>query len=239
MEQTNMAGTENPQQSVEGLSFKGIFQVFYDPAGFFNNLKNDPKILIPYILIGIVFAAMLYLLSDLILQMQLESPEAQERLQGQQLTPELMRIQKYVIIAGGTIVMLLAPLLAAGLAILVGNFFMGLKARFKQILSVVLYSELIYAIGGLVVVPMVLAKKSLATSLSLGVLVASQGADSLAYTALSKIDLFLIWEIIVVGIGLAAVYNIPRNKGYVISVLSVGMLSVLHVLFTAVMKAIS
>ena len=82
------------------------------------------------------------------------------------------------------------------------------------------------------------AKGSMAISLSAAVLVASEGVDSFIYVALSKIDLFNIWEIIVVGIGLAAVYNIPRNKGYVLSVLSVGMLSILHIVFTAIGKAV-
>ena len=118
------------------------------------------------------------------------------------------------------------------------NFVFAGKARFKQLLSVMLYGEIIYGLGMIVVLPMVLAKKSILVSLSLGVLAASQGPESILYLALSKIDLFLIWEIIAIGIGLSVIYGIPRNKGYLLSVLSMGMLSIMHVVFSAVGKLI-
>ena len=102
-----------------------------------------------------------------------------------------------------------------------------------------LYGEIIYGLGMLVILPMVLAKKSILGSLSLAVLAAGQGPDSILYLALSKIDLFLIWEIIAIGIGLSIVYGVPRNRGYTLSVLSMGLLPVIQVLTTIVSKAIS
>lgn len=239
MEQTNTAGTTVPQQSVKGLSLKGIAQVFYQPAEFFTALKNQPRLLLVYIFLAIVFTAFFFMIADLVLQMQLESPDLERRLQGQPVTPQLKEIMLWQTRIGGPIFMILGPLVAALFAMIVGNFFMGLKkARFKQLWSVMAYGNVIYAVGALVMMPLMLAKDSLMISLSLGVLVANQGPESLIYLALSKIGVFVIWEIIVVGIGLAAVYDIPRNKGYVLSVLSVGMISILHVVFTAVGKAI-
>jgi hypothetical protein len=170
--------------------------------------------------------------------MQMESPEFQERMQGQQLTPGILKFMKFSIMGGGLFSMLLVPLIAAGFAMLFGNFVMAGQARFKQILSVTLYASLIWAFGSVVLLPLMLAKGSMLVSMSLAVLVADQGFDSLAYIALSKIGLFYIWEIIVAGIGFAAIYNFPRNKGYWLAVLSVGLLSILHVAFTAVSKSI-
>ncbi|UCE23954.1 MAG: YIP1 family protein [Candidatus Zixiibacteriota bacterium] len=238
MEQANSAEVVTPQQSVKGLSFKGIVQVFYQPAAFFQQLRNEPKVLVPYILLAILFTIFFVSLADLFLQMQLESPQLQAQLQGQPPTEQIKQILKMQTMIGGPIFLLLMPLVAAALAALVGNFFMGHKARFKQILSVMLYASVIPAVGSLLLIPMMLAKGSALVSFSLGVLAAGQGPDSILYVALSKIDLFIIWEIIAAGIGLAAIYGIPRNKGYVISVLSVGMLSILHVVFTAIGKAI-
>jgi hypothetical protein len=238
VEQANSAGVNAPQQSVKGLSFKGILQVFYSPSAFFQQLKDQPKVLVPYIVLAILFAVSFFLIADLLVQLQVESPELQEQLQGQPVTDQVRQLLKINVLVGAMLAFLLAPLLAGALAFLVGNFFMGHKARFKQLLSVVLYGEIIYAAGALLLAPLMLAKGSVLVSLSLGVLAASQGPTSVLYLALSKIDLFIIWEIIVVGIGIATVYGIPRNKGYVISVLSVGMLSILHVLVTAIGKVL-
>ena len=66
------------------------------------------------------------------------------------------------------------------------------------------------------------------------VLVADQGMQSFWYTALSKISIFHIWEVIVVGIGLSIIYGISRNKGYLLSVLSVGMMAIIHVIITGI-----
>lgn len=238
MEQANSAEVVIPQKSVKGLSLKGIVQVFHQPSAFFQQLRNEPKVLVPYVLLAIMFTIFFVSVVDLLVQLQLESPQLERQLQGQPVTDQLKQILRMQTMIGGPIFLLLMPLVAAALAALVGNFFMGHKARFKQILSVMLYAGIVHAAGMLLLIPMMLAKGSALVSLSLGVLAASQGAESLLYVALSKIDVFVIWEVIAAGIGLAAIYNIPRNKGYVISVLSVGMLSILHVVFTAIGKAI-
>ena len=237
MEQTNSAGMISPQPSVQGLSFKGIFQVFTQPSVFFEQIKNDPKILVPYILLGLLFALGAYLMGDLLVQLQLDQPQLQERLQGQPVTDQMKQMMKITTSIAMVLSFLIAPLLSAALAMLVGNFFMGLKAGFKQIFSVVLYANVIYAVGMVVLAALMVAKGSMAVSLSPAFLVADQGVDSVAYIALAKIDVFNIWEIIAAGIGFAAVYGVSRNKGYVLSVLSIGMLSIFHIVWTAIMKA--
>ena len=129
--------------------------------------------------------------------------------------------------------LLYSSLIAALFAMFFGNFVMGGKARFKQILSVMIYGQFLFEIGTLIASFFIYSKGQMMAPFSLAFLASGQGFQSLAFIALSKIDLFNIWDIIVVGIGLAAIYGFNRNKGYVLSVLSVGMLSILHVVFTA------
>jgi hypothetical protein len=222
----------------KGLSWQGLIEVFYKPATFFESLKECPKILVPYIVYAVLLFAFFWFTTDIIYDMQVNSPQYQERLQGQPLPPQAQQMMRYSILIGGPVVMLLAPLLAAVLAVFWGNFVFAGKARFKQLLSVMLYGEIINGLGMLVILPIVLAKKSILVSLSLAVLAAGKGPDSILYLALSKIDLFLIWEIIAIGIGLSIVYGVPRNKGYTLSVLSMGMISILHVVFSAIGKLI-
>lgn len=238
MESVNKEVEVAVTQEPKNLSLSGIFQVFYKPADFFKSLKDNPKVLVPYIVLIAITTALMLLIGDIILKMQLESPEMAKQFEGQTPPDSVINFMKYSITISGIIAMVILPLITAGLALFFGNFVMGGQAKFKQILSVMLYSGIIYMVGGLVVVPMILAKGSMMVSLSLGVLAAEQGLESFAYTALSKIGLFYIWEFIVVGIGLSIIYNFSRNKGYVLSVLSVGLLSIIHILIAFIKEMV-
>jgi len=217
------------EKSSSSFALKGIFEVFYDPTSLFKKIKESPTILVPYVVLFAVSLIIGYFLSDIIMQMQLDSPELQEQLKGQELPETAKSIMELMSVLGLGISMLLTPLCTAALALFFGNFVMGGKATFKTLFSAMIYCEVLYIIGNLFLVPMVLAKGDLTTGISLGFLVADQGIQSVAFTALSKISLFHLWEIIVAGIGLSVIYEFPRNKGYVLSVLSVGLLSILHI----------
>jgi hypothetical protein len=234
MEPQEIADNPSPSMATKVSSFNGVVEVFYNPSGWFEKLRNEPKVLVPYIVLAILIAGFFYLAGDIVVRMQMESPQMQERLQGQQLPAGAAQMMWWSTVGGGTFVMLLAPLVAAALALFWGNVVYAGKASFKAILSVMLYGEIIYSVGNLLVVPLVLAKDSLAVGLNLGVMVADRGMQDVLYTALSKVDLFVIWEIIVIGIGLSIIYGFPRNKGYRLSVLSMGLLTILGIAAAAI-----
>lgn len=214
-------------QKDRSLPWRGVIRVFSGPSKFFSELKDQPRVLVPYIIFGVLFAVFLLLVQDYLWAMQANSPQMQERLQGQELPPEAEVWGKRAIVIGGTLVMLMLPLIEAAVVMFWGTFVFAGQARFKQVLSACLYGNILFAVGMLVHVPLIMAKDSAAVTLSPAVLVADQGYQSFAYQALSKLSLFHIWEIAVVGIGLAAIYGFARNKGYWISVLSLGLLSAL------------
>ena len=221
------------------LAFRGLVDVVLKPATFFEELRAQPKVLVP--LLAVICLAVLFFIftKDIIYTMQMNSPEGQKQMQNLTMTPQMEKVIKYQIVIFGSITLSLVVLIAAALAYFWGNFVFAGKAAFKQLFSVALYGEWIIALGMIVGLPIIIAKDTLIAPFSLGVLAAGQGLDSFAYTALSKIDLFGIWEIIVIGIGLSAVYGVPRKKGYLLSLLSIGMLSVLHVLFSGIWKLMS
>jgi len=233
----------NPVESVTipeksgGLSFAGLIQVFTAPGQFFEKLKDNPKILVPYIVVGAMTLTFLFMAGDIIVKMQLDQMAKNPNLSATQMPSA--GVMKGMTIAGGMFAILLVPILAAGLALFFGNFVLAGKVKFKQVLSVMLYGEVVFMLGGLITLPLILAKDSLQVSFSLAMFAIDQPIDSVMYVALSKIALFQIWEIIVIGIGLSKLYNVPSNKGYLLSVLSMGLLPVIQVLTTIVSKAIS
>jgi hypothetical protein len=234
MESSVTPPTEPAVQKDSGLPWRGVVQVFTSPAKFFSELKDQPRILVPYLIYGAVFVVFFLLVADYIWEMQMNNPQMQERLGGQEIPPQAQMWGKISTIVFGTLAMLLVPLIEAAVVMFWGNFVFAGQANFKQLLSVLLYGDILFAIGQLVHVPLIVAKDSMTVTLSPAILVADQGVTSFAFQALSKLSLFHIWEIVVVGIGVAVVYDFARNKGYVISVLSLGLLSALSLLGTLI-----
>jgi hypothetical protein len=217
------------------LGFRGLYEVFAQPTAFFSRLKNDPKVLVPYVAYTILILVFLYATAPFIAQMQIDEMQRRAAENPSFAMPSSMNAGTMVpfIIIFGALASAIGPLLIAGLAYLWGNFVMAGRASFKQLLSVVLFGELIFLVGSMLLLPLMLAKQSILVSFSLAALIPPD-PKSVLWVALSKASIFFIWEIIAVGIGMAIIYSFPRNKGYVLAVLSVGLVSVVHVLMTAV-----
>ena len=231
----NVSQQESINQPLKGSqvsSWKGLIQVFYQPSQLFAGIKENPKILVPWIVFFAAIFVSFFLTADLIAKVQMEIMKEKMAEQGTGAGGPMptLEMMKYSIIGFGAIFSMLSPLVAAGLAMFFGNFMMAGRANLKQILSVMLYGEIIYAVGFLIVAPLMLAKNSLMVSFSLAALFKNLTIQDPTYVALSKIGLFYIWEIVVIGIGLSIIYGFARNKGYLLAVLSMGMLSILHVL---------
>lgn len=235
MEMPAQAVPVTPPMRDSLLGFKGLYEVFVSPSTFFARLKNDPKILVPY-LVGVgIMLLIVFSMWDIIARLQAEEMKRQAAENPNipaNIDPAMM---KWWIIGGGTTAWACIPILAALFGLFVGNFMMAGKATFRQLLSIMLFGEIIYLVGGLLVLPLNLAKDTMFMSFSLAALVPPD-PESVVWLLLSKISLFLIWEVIAVGIGLSILYGFPRNKGYLLSVLSMGMLSILHVVFAAIGK---
>ncbi len=213
-----------PRDSALGL--KGLFEVFVNPSGFFTRLKNDPKILVPY-LVGLVlvvaFVAMTWRVMDVV-QMDIGRLLHEKNEQIPLPTPGTFTKS----LLGGSIAWALVGPFAALRVLFWGNFVMAGKARFGQILSVMLYAEIIAIVGKLLLAPLMISTGSPYVSYSLAALF-PQDPFSPLRVVLGEFDLFQIWEVIVIGIGLSILYGFSRNKGLLLSVLSMGFLIALKI----------
>ncbi len=231
MENLEQAQAEQQIKKESGLGFKGVVEIFYQPANFFEKIKNNPKILVPWIVFFLLIFSSIYLIADLIAEMQMEimKEKAADQGLGTANLPTATQIKWSTIIIG-PLMLMLAPLIAAGLALFFGNVVMAGRAKFKQLLSVMIYGEIIYALGALLMAPLMLAKGSMKISISLAAILQDASVQDPLYVALSKFGAFYIWEIIVIGIGLSIIYGFSRNKGYTLAVLSMGLISIMHAL---------
>jgi hypothetical protein len=88
------------------------------------------------------------------------------------------------------------------------NAIMGGTATFKHVMSVVAHSQVISAVGYLFAAPIMYARGVMTTGVAnLGALLPMLDETSFLAKFLGMIDLFLIWWVIVLSIGLAALYK--------------------------------
>lgn len=233
----NTQAVESAPQVDKGLGFRGIYEVLISPKPFFEKLATQPRLLVVWLVFVAIIAVSFILMSDVIVEQQMEiirtqNPEQYQAIMNQ---PGASDMVKYSTIIMGSLSLAIAPLLTAVLMLLFGNIVMGLRpAKYRLLLSIALYGSIIYGVGILVSSLMAVAKGEMTAGLSLAAVLPDANPLSFTWQALSKVSLFYIWEIIVVGIGLSAAYNVSRNKGILLSVLSVGLMMLIHLAWTAV-----
>jgi len=208
--------------SSESSIWKIMVGVFTSPAEAFAAFNRKPRI-IAVILVSIVLvfitnffmteysARMQY---DLVSQSTIIPPQQLDNMKADADNPD--RLMGGVFAAVGQFVgVLIFALIAWGL----GAFVMGGDSTFKKVWGASLLGGLIPLVGGLIKIPLVMAKDSMYVSLGLAALFPGKDFTSIMYSVLFYLDAFMIWGLIVTGIGYATVFNISRGKGLTISII--------------------
>ncbi len=88
------------------------------------------------------------------------------------------------------------------------NTIMGGTASFKHVMAVVAHSQSVSALGALISAPIMYARGVMSTSIAnLGALLPMLDETSFLAKLLGGIDLFVIWWVVVLAIGLATLYR--------------------------------
>ncbi len=101
---------------------------------------------------------------------------------------------------------------AAGILFFVGNIIMGGEARFPQVLGAFVYTGFVGIPEMLVQGLLATAKGTLNTALSLAAFFPPDQSETFAYRLINGFDIFSIWFVSVLIIGLATVYNFKAGK---------------------------
>jgi hypothetical protein len=125
-------------------------------------------------------------------------------------------------IAGGGI-LIAAPLMlliASGILFAVFNAAMGGTATFKQLFAVVVHAGAIGVLAQLFTVPLNYMRESMTSSTSLAVMLPMLEPTSFGAKFAGAIDIFFIWQVIVLAIGLGVLYR-RRTQPIAMSLLGV------------------
>ena len=213
---------ENEVQSVEKMGFMTkATRLITDPQSMFENLRLHPDWLLP-VLVGIlVTIAFAFLISDVMFEFQKDAiyensmiPEEFKDVAIEQMENKTVMRRNIETIAGSLIQVFLVYLIGAGAFFLVGNFFMGGQAKFKQLFSLFSWVGLIGVLEMGLKLPLILRKGSMQVYTSLAVLMDLADKKTVLFSILNAFDVFMIWKVILWSIGMSVIYQFSRAKGY-------------------------
>ena len=193
-----------------------ILRVFYAPSETFEAVAEQRSAadwLVPTIIVAMVVFFSTYLTSPIyvaeaIEQMQEHTPAEQ----GGEMenTATAIRISGLVAAPIMTFVMLF---IGAAIYLLVGKLLGGLLS-YGQCLPIVAYTSLIAILQHIVKTPLVLATGTMDVQVGLGMFLFEEARQSFGGHLLSLIDPFVVWMVIIAGLGLSIVGQIERSRAY-------------------------
>jgi hypothetical protein len=117
------------------------------------------------------------------------------------------RYMPYVYGGGVLIVSPIVSLAMAGIAFLVFGTFMGGQATFKQVFAVVTHAGVIGVVSQLIVMPVNYFRETLESPMNLAVFLPMLDPGGFLAKLMGSVELFRVWSVVVMSIGLAVVYK--------------------------------
>lgn len=114
---------------------------------------------------------------------------------------------KYIAVVSQTFFIPLVMVIQAGLLLGVFNAFLGGDATFKQVFAISTFSSIVPALQTLFVMPLNYMRESMSSPTSLSVFLPMIDANSFIGMLLGAIDVFRIWWLVSLAIGLAVLYK--------------------------------
>jgi hypothetical protein len=120
---------------------------------------------------------------------------------------ERSKIAPYTGAIGQIVVLSLAAVVIAGILLGVFNAILGGDAKYKQILAIVTHSGVIITLAQLFGLPLAYARETMSSATNLAVFLPFLDENSFAARFLGTIDLFQIWWMVSLSIGLGVLYK--------------------------------
>lgn len=200
---------------------KRLIGVFTNPTATFEDIKNKPEWIIAALIFIIILSATMYIqFSDAgIIQEQkdlmMQKMEQRGSTQAQIEVAERMTDKMRPFIPIITIIQFFIGLIIAGSGVwlFVSNVVYGAKARYGHMLAVTSYTSLIVALGSLIKLPIMLSKHTSFVHFSAATFMSDAARNTFLYKFLMySTDLFTIWIIALLSIGVATVSGAKVNK---------------------------
>ena len=226
------------EEVVEDLTWwQSIKYLFIQPSKTMKYLARKPKVLFPVLLMIISLTAFSFVKMDLLLEFTKQMMVLQMEKMG---VPPLAEVpQDFLKFAlwsamGGTVATPLFLWFGKGAVIhLLAKIFKG-TGQFKGALSVVAYSYFILLLGEAIRTIIALLTKNYFVLTSLALFLPESDMGKPLFTLLGSLDVFSIWYLTVLTIGLSYTHKLEAKKSGIIVFGSWAMMIVISVLLTLV-----
>jgi hypothetical protein len=199
-----------------------IINIFFSPAKVFQSLKEKPSWALPLVIV-LVFVALTAVVT-VISTKDVAMAKQEEILKERGMSDEQIQQAKVfmtgplpvifgaigAIIVTGVILLIFALLLN----ILIPPF--GGVGSFARVFSVVCHSSLVMVPGNIIRLILIVLTKSLNATTSLAAFTPNLGRNSVVFQLLASFDLFVIWEMILVAMGIRIANDLKKNNAYLL-----------------------
>jgi len=213
--ETNVAPVLPEEKTMGG--FSKILNIFFEPRKVFESLKTKPTWLVSFIIIVLISVVSMYLTYPFIMSDTIAKIRANEKIPDEQKETIVAQLQETTSpqlrgVVFSVIFILLILLIISGLLFFTFNVMLGGDSSFKRVLSVFSYSALVNIPAAIVKIPLIFTKKTVEIQTSLALFLSPDSKETFIYRFLSFFDIFYIWMIILVSLGLSVMYNFTIKK---------------------------
>jgi Yip1 domain len=222
-----------------------ILGVIFSPRATYADVAARPRVLgaLTFVVLVGTAGVFLFMSTDVGKNAFLDQQVQQRESFGRPLTDaqyeQLERVVPYAPYFGAGFQLVLLPLLGAaiaGIALAVFNAVLGGDAAFKQVFAVVAHSGVVLSVAQVFGLPLAYARETMSGATNLAVFTPFLDESSFVARVLGAIDLFIIWWIISLAIGLGVVYR--KRTGPIATTLMIVYLAI-GMVIAAVKTALS
>ncbi|UCF70583.1 MAG: YIP1 family protein [candidate division WOR-3 bacterium] len=199
-----------------------IMDIYFAPSKIFSTLREKPRWITPLIIIVVVIALTAGLTMTFAREAILSQQE--EVLRNRGLTEE--QLQQAMEFTSGPLAAISSAVSAVIFTVilllifaLVVNLFIPLfggESGFKKVFSVICHAMLVVVPAAVLKVIIVALSKSPYVTTSLALLGPNLDKGSFAYQLLAGFDVFTIWEMILVALGISITNSLVKKNAYIL-----------------------
>ena len=204
---------ESPQAEMSVVD--RMLRVFYAPSETFEAVAEQRSAadwLVPTIVVAMVVFFSTYVTSPIYVAEMMEQTQQMSAEQSDEMEGAADAILISTLVAA-PIMMFVMLFIGAAIYLLVGKLLGGLLG-YSQCLALVAYTSLIAILQHIVKVPLVLAKETMNVQIGLGMFLSEEAQKSFGGALLSSIDPFVVWMVVIAGLGLSILGQIERSRAY-------------------------
>lgn len=206
-----------------------IAGIFLDPHRTFISLDKKPDFIVPLIIVAVFATIFTYFAMPVIFELQMEEMvrQAAENDIPLERIEKLANAGKIFGLISPPIFVFIGSMIISGILLFAGNIIIGGTQKFNKVLSIYCYSSLIGVISYIVKLPLIISKNSLEVYTSPALFFPTSAKETALFKVAAHLDIFTIWQLIVISIGMGIIYKITLQK-------SISTIGTMYVVYAAV-----